>query len=148
MSPKNSLRKLKAQAQWTERPEVLLCPNIPRPMHGVAPRVILGSKWWNQTRQAAYRSTNYHCLACGVPKSRARWKQWLEGHELYKVNHTKGKMIYLETVPLCFSCHNYIHDGRMSGLLEKGQISHGRFTAIIQHGSWKRVKSLMEGLRL
>lgn len=115
-------------------PEILLCPNVPKPMHGVTPREILGIKWWNKTRRAAYKSTAFHCLACGVSRFRAKVHQWLEGHELYGVNYTKGRITYLKTVPLCHFCHNYIHDGRLTALLEKGEIPQRRFIAIIQHG--------------
>lgn len=129
-------RKLKGvkPKQWTLRPEVLLCSNVPRPMHGVAPRVVLGAKWWNETRRDAYKKAAYHCIACGVHKSKARGHQWLEGHELYNVDYSKGLMVYLETVSLCHYCHSYIHDGRMLGLIEKGQYRHDKYKRVMQHG--------------
>lgn len=120
--------------EWKLRPEILLCPNIPQPMHGVAPREILGRQWWDDTRKEAYKSTNYHCIACGVHKTLAKLRQWLEGHELYEINYRKGRMTYLETVPLCHCCHSYIHDGRLQMLLEAGKIHHSKFVTIIQHG--------------
>jgi len=89
------------------RPSLLLCPNIPKPLHGVAPRELLGSKWWNETRQAAYVSTAYHCSACGV------WK----------------------SVPLCHYCHNFIHDGRMRALIQQRKFKFAKYTAVIQHGN-------------
>ncbi len=98
------------QVVWVRRPEVLLCPNTPKPLHGVVPREIYGQSWWNKTREAAYRSTNYHCLACGVHKYQAKHRQWLEGHELYEINYVEGTSTYIETVPLCHFCHNSIHD--------------------------------------
>jgi len=115
-------------------PKLLLCPNIPKPMHGVNPRTVLGSKWWSKERKEAYKRTNYHCEACGVHKMRAKYRQWLEGHELYSINYRLGRMIYIRTTPLCHFCHNYIHDGRLEALLDKGKISHGKFAQIIQHG--------------
>ena len=132
----NALRKagIKKLPKLKLRPRLLLCSNIPQPLHGAAPRVILGSKWWNETRQAAYASTEFRCLACGVPKHLALGHQWLEGHELYKINYQRGTMIYVETVPLCHYCHNYIHDGRMTAMVEKGELSAVRFKTIIQHG--------------
>lgn len=133
MTLADKLRKVKRK-KFKLRPEVLMCPNVPKPMHGVAPRVVLGTKWWNKTRQDAYKSTGYHCLACGVSKYAALFHQWLEGHELYKIDYAKGIMRYLETVPLCNACHNYIHDGRLTALKDKGIITHGRFAAVIQHG--------------
>lgn len=122
------------KALWRRRPEILLCPNIPQPLHGIAPRVILGSKWWDATRKAAYRSTRYHCIACGVHKYRAKYHQWLEGHELYLTDYRKGRLTYLETVPLCHFCHNFIHDGRLMMLLRNGEIHHAKYAAILQHG--------------
>lgn len=128
------VKRKKQKQDWVRRPEVLLCPNVPKPLHGVAPRSVLGNSWWEKTRQAAYKATNYHCLACGIHKSLARGKQWLEGHEVYSINYRKGKMIYLETVALCHYCHNYIHDGRLNSLLDQGKITHQKFAAILQHG--------------
>ena len=119
---------------WKLRPEVLLSPNIPLPLHGMAPRVVMGDTWWNQTRQKAYESTAYHCVACGVWKMEAKGHQWLEGHELYAIDYEKGKMVYLETVPLCHYCHNYIHDGRLLHLLQQGMLPQSKYFAILNHG--------------
>ncbi len=120
--------------KWRRRPRILLCHNIPAPLHGVAPREILGKSWWDKTRREAYKSTDFHCQACGVSKYYARVHKWLEGHELYRINYSRGTMTYIETVPLCHLCHNYIHDGRMLALLEKRQVSQQKYAAVIQHG--------------
>jgi len=128
------LRRARPAKVWKREPEVLLCGNVPKPMHGLAPRVVLGRKWWDQTRQAAYASTNNHCIACGVHKFRAMCRQWMEGHELYAVDYVNGRMKYLRTVPLCHYCHNYIHSGRLEAMLEKGEITHAKYAAIHQHG--------------
>lgn len=127
--------KGKEPAVWTPRPEILLCPPVPKPMHGMAPRVVLGQAWWNRTRQAAYRSTNYHCLACGVFKSDAKSRKWLEGHELYDVDYPRGRMTYVETVPLCHYCHNYVHCGRLEALRDLGKVPIAKYVGIIQHGN-------------
>lgn len=115
-------------------PTILLCPNVPKPMHGVAPRVVLGAVWWNKTRKEAYESTNFFCRACGVHKLQAKYHQWLEGHEFYRINYRKGLMTYVRTDPLCHFCHCYIHSGRLKSLLEKGEIRQAKYAAIIQHG--------------
>lgn len=122
-------------AVWKRRPEILLGANIPKPMHGLAPRVVLGTSWWNKERKKAYASTHYRCLACGVHKFYAQYREWLEGHEVYNIDYAKGRMTYVEAVPLCHFCHNFIHDGRLRALLERGQIPHGKYSAIISHGN-------------
>jgi len=122
------------KTQWTLRPKILLCPRIPDPMHGTAPRVVLGKRWWDKTRKKAYASTNYHCQACGVHKYRAEKHQWLEAHELYDTDYLAGRLTYIEAVPLCHYCHNYIHTGRLTALLEKGEVTQEDFDAVMSHG--------------
>lgn len=124
----------KMQPKWKRRPEILLHPNIPKPLHGLAPRNILGQSWWNKVRKEAYKSTDFHCIACGVHKDAAKSRKWLEGHEVYEINYEAGLARYMETVPLCNWCHSYIHDGRLKALLDANQIDHMRYAAIIQHG--------------
>ena len=119
---------------WKREPRVLLCPNIPKPMHGVAPRVVLGQAWWDNEREQACRSTDNHCIACGVSKLMAQWQRWLEGHELYETNYSAGRMVYLRTVPLCHFCHNFIHSGRLRTLLERGKVTNNKYGAVIKHG--------------
>ena len=121
---------------WTPRPEILLCPNVPKPLHGVAPRVVLGKAWWDAERRKSYESTDFHCAACGVEKYRARWHKWLEGHELYDIDYRHGKMVYAETVPLCHFCHNFIHDGRLKELTRKGEIPKAKSAMILAHGDF------------
>lgn len=116
------------------RPEILLGGNIPPPMHGLAPRVVMGRKWWDKTRKAAAQATRQHCLACGVSKWQAKGRQYLEGHEVFDIDYLLGRMVYVETVPLCHFCHSYIHDGLLRILLATRKISHARYVAIIQHG--------------
>lgn len=116
------------------KPEILLQPNIPKPLHQVNPRSILGSSWWNKTRKAAYASTGFHCLACGVHKDKATYRQWLEGHEVYEIDYSLGRLTYLYTAPLCHFCHNFIHDGRLANLLQQGKIHHHKYAAILKHG--------------
>lgn len=115
-------------------PSILLHPQIPKPMHGMAPRTVLGQAWWNREREAAYQSTNYHCEACGVSKWEAKYKQWLEAHEVYQIDYLKGRMVYERACPLCHFCHSYIHSGRLQWLFETQRINHQKFAAIVQHG--------------
>lgn len=125
---------------WERRPEVLLLPNIPQPLHGINPRTVLGSKWWDVERRTAYASTNYHCEACGISKFDIQGRKILEGHEVYDTNYELGRLVYVRTTPLCPPCHKFIHDGRLTSLLETRQISTQHFASIMKHGH--RVLSL------
>jgi hypothetical protein len=125
---------------WERQPEILLLPNIPKPLHGVNPRTVLGTKWWNQERTTAYASTNYHCEACGISKKDIQGRKVLEGHEVYHTDYEQGRLSYIRTTPLCPMCHKFIHDGRLTMLLESKQISMQHFAAVMKHG--QRVLSL------
>lgn len=116
------------------RPDLLLHPNIPMPLHGRNPRTINGVNWWNRERRKVYKSTEFHCLACGTHKEQARSRQWLEAHELYEIDYEKGIAVFTEVVPLCHYCHSFIHSGRLQTLLEQGKLHHSKFVSIIQHG--------------
>lgn len=117
------------------RPEILLHPNIPKPLHGLAPRTIMGQEWWDVVRQEAYAKAGYCCDACGVPKSEALYHKWLECHELYEIDYPKGRMVFKELVALCHACHNYIHSGRMKILVRKGEMEDEKMEAILKRGN-------------
>lgn len=117
------------------RPIILLHPNIPKPMHGQNPRTVMGKEWWDNSRKNAYKENNFCCFACGVHRSRAKYHNWLEGHESYKINYRTGKMILEEIVALCHSCHNFIHNGRLEHLVKKKQMSYEKYEDIINHGN-------------
>jgi len=115
-------------------PEILCQPQIIKPLHGLNPRTILGTKWWNTHRQEAYESTDYHCLACGVHKKDAPFHKWLEGHEDYDINFEKHKYSLKRIIPLCHACHNYIHAGRLKILMNNGTIGINRYYRILDRG--------------
>lgn len=117
------------------RPEVLLCPNIPKPLHGIAPRTILGQQWWNEQRKAAYALTGDRCIACGIHKKYAKYCHWIEAHEVYDINYKKGLMTFKEVVALCHSCHNFIHDGRMQMMVEQKTMTKKKMNEILRHGN-------------
>ena len=115
------------------RPEILTHPNIPKPLHGLNPRNILGKVWWDNTRFKAQQKYDYKCACCGVPKQEAKKHQWLEGHEYFK-SHDNGIWEVIEIVPLCHYCHNFIHSGRLFSLFEKDVISLKEIKEVLSHG--------------
>jgi hypothetical protein len=116
------------------RPEILLHPNIPKPLHGLNPRTVLGKKWWDIERQKAYEKNNYCCWACGINKQIAKYHRWLEAHEYYEYNYKKGEAKLIEIVALCHSCHNFIHSGKMEIMRDKGEMSEEKYLDIMKHG--------------
>lgn len=114
-------------------PEVLSHPHIPKPLHEVNPRNIMGKEAWDITRQKAYHSTNYHCVACGVHKTKARKHKWLEAHEFYKFDYENGRVEIEKIIPLCHFCHNFIHSGRLSMIMGKDKTK-TEVKNILKHG--------------
>lgn len=115
-------------------PKLLTHPNIPKPLHGLNPRTILGDSWWDTVRRKAYAKYEYRCWACGIHKIDARYFKWLEGHESYTIDYTKGSVKLKEIVALCHSCHNFIHSGRMYNLFISGEFPEIKIKSILLHG--------------
>lgn len=116
------------------RPEILLHPNVPKPLHGLNPRTLLGQEWWDAARQKAYAASNYCCSACGIAKQAAPYHNWLEAHEMYQYDYQKKTATMTEIVALCHACHNFIHSGRMYHELVAGKMPPEKFFAILKHG--------------
>ena len=125
------------------RPELLLHPNIPKPLHGLAPRTLIPSKAWTSIRREAYAKNNYHCWACGVYRAydtdRLRFDdesgETLDCHEFYRIDYKNHIMELVEFVALCKSCHSFVHSGRMNSMYEKGQLDEEDCYIITQHGN-------------
>ncbi len=147
MSLADKLRDYKPTV-WTPRPEVLCCLPLPMPMHGLAPRVVMGEDWWNAVRFAAFRSTRYHCIACGVLRCGTDWCDHLDGHETYDIDYAKGRMVYLETVPLCTRCHRYIHQGYLNVQYQQGVITLDEVKDILAHGNAVLAKAGLKKLEI
>ena len=114
--------------------ELLTHPNIPKPLHGVNPRTLLGQEWWERKRQEAYATYDFHCWACGIHKSHAKYHRWLEAHESYDIDYARGRVELRDIVALCHSCHNFIHSGRMWELYKQKQLTKEKMLNILQHG--------------
>lgn len=115
------------------KPGLLSQPNIPKPLHGLNPRNIMGKEQWDSFRQDVYKSTGYHCAACGVHKSNAQKHQWLEAHEDFEIDYKNKTMNLRRIVPLCHYCHQFIHSGFLYVNLQKtGDSDH--VINVLKHG--------------
>jgi DNA adenine methylase len=122
------------QKRVKSRPSILLCRNIPRPMHGVAPREVLGAKWWKETKEEAKKRCGGRCEACGVHKDVAKARKWLEGHEIYEIDYERGRMKYVETVMLCHYCHCFIHIRLLGTMIANGKSPRRKMDEVVEHG--------------
>jgi len=103
------------------RPEILCHPNIPKPLHGIAPRVIFGQGWWDVERKKCYEKAGQKCEACGTARADAWPNRWLEAHEEYEMDY--GIFRFVGVVCLCPACHRFIHSGLRSVLVEARRMS-------------------------
>ena len=115
-------------------PEILSSPNIPKPLHGLNPRGIMGRDACDAVRKDVYASTDFHCAACGVHKSKAQKHRWLEAHETYEIDYPKGIATLTEIVPLCHYCHNFIHSGRLRMMARAREVTANDVREIMRHG--------------
>ena len=127
-------QKVEAEMRPFPDPSILLHPQIPKPLHLLNPRTILGKVWWNDVRRRAYWLHEFHCHACGIDGFKAGHQKGLEAHEMYDIDYTTGRVEFVEVVALCYLCHNYIHKGRLEMILEKGEIPMRLYDTILRHG--------------
>lgn len=125
------------------KPEILCHPHIPKPLHGLSPRTIMGQEWWDKERQRVYASIDYHCVACGVAKKEAKRHRWLEAHEYWKIDYTTGICEILSIEPLCHYCHNFIHSGRLLKIMGNEKFEN-EVIDILEHGLQILSKSHLE----
>lgn len=109
------------------RPELLIHPTLPEPLHGINPRTLMGQKKWDEERRNCYAINNYHCFACGVfapydtEKKKFIFKdRQLHAHEAYHYDYKKCEVRLNEVVALCPTCHNAIHIQRSQAMFDKG----------------------------
>lgn len=133
-----ALLKLELTKHITKKPKnkpwLLSQSNIPKPLHGVNPRTIMGKDEWDKFRRKVYASTGYHCAACGVHQIDAMFHKWLEAHEDYEIDHRRGRMTVRSVEPLCHACHSFIHSGFLFVQLKKEMKSRDDVKSILKHG--------------
>jgi len=117
------------------RPEILRQSQLPKMLHTLNPRTILGQTWWNKTRQEAYATNGQCCWACGAYRGVMKGgRQQLEAHESYAIDYQAGQAALLEVQAICPTCHGFIHMGRTWSLWRKEEISTDRYVEIAYHG--------------
>lgn len=110
----------------------LLCvPNIPKPLHQLAPRLIEGKDTWDTMRKTCYREAHFSCQACGKYLGPTK----CQAHEVYSIDYERQFSKFERCVCLCPSCHMvFIHSGRAITMYKKGEFSMGRLVVAIRKG--------------
>lgn len=126
MSSRKSLLKefdVKLVTEWKPpdgddlRPLIAM-PNIPKPLHGVNPRTLLGKSNWDKMRKLAYAEADDTCEICGYKPDNLRQRH---GHEVYEIDYKKGIAKFVRVFCVCSLDHlGCIHTGRAITLYKQG----------------------------
>ncbi len=120
------------------KPYALSMPNVPKPLHGVAPRTFMTASGWNSVKKntqdrAKGMSDIMHCEACGRVVTHVKG-DYLHAHELYAVDYNACTATFLEFVGLCQDCHNFIHSGRLAAIFDRGEVSREYVIGCLEKG--------------
>lgn len=96
--------KLEVITKWTT-PEgggaPLLCqPNIPHPLHKLAPRNLMRASEWTAMRTACYEACERKCEVCGADCPPGA----MDAHELYDFDYDSKTSTFIRLVGLCKTC--------------------------------------------
>lgn len=96
---------------------ILTMPNCPLPLHGLAPRTIMGRTEWDKYRKRCYERAKYTCQASGMYLGKGK----IDAHELYTVDWANQTATFERAVGLNHHLHTiFIHSGRAITIFERG----------------------------
>lgn len=112
--------EVKKVSKW-ECPEdtgvpLITMPNVPRPLHGLPPRKIMGESTWNHVRKRCYYEAGYKCEICGIDPPKGQ----LHAHELYSYDWKEGTGTFNRCIAICKQDHDFIHSGRLITMYKNG----------------------------
>lgn len=134
---------------------ILTQPNLPRPLHSMAPRTVLDRSTWEHMRKACYAEADYTCEVCGY-KPTYENGDYCHAHELYTIDYAKQESTFVRCVCLCKRTHLMcIHTGRALTLYKQGnplytaeKLLEGAEHAFIIINRWNREHPDAEPLRV
>lgn len=97
---------------------LITMPNVPKPLHGLPPRVIMGKTTWDHVRKRCYFEAGYRCEICGCEPPKGQ----LHAHELYSYDYKAGTGKFERCIAICKQDHDFIHSGRLITLYKQGNI--------------------------
>lgn len=109
---------------WTAPKEdgapIIAMPNVPAPLHRVAPRTVLGDSTWTHMRKYCYYNADYKSQISGIDLDGSTNDLKCNAHELYSYDYIHGKAYFERAVCISPIEHNFIHSGRMLTMYKKG----------------------------
>ena len=97
---------------------LITMPNVPRPLHGLPPRKLMGDTTWNRVRKRCYYDAGYKCEICGEEPPKGQ----LHAHELYTYDFAEGTGTFERCIAVCKKCHDFIHSGRLVTMFKNGNM--------------------------
>lgn len=97
---------------------LITMPNIPRALHGLPPRKIMGQAAWDKVRKKCYYDAHYKCEICGADFAEIRPRY--AAHELYSYDYKEGTGTFERCIAICAVCHDAIHSGRLITMFKNG----------------------------
>ncbi len=97
---------------------LITMPNVPRPLHGLPPRKLMGDSTWNHVRKRCYFEAGYKCEICGCEPPKGQ----LHAHELYTYDFIDGTGTFERCIAICKKDHDFIHSGRLITMYKNGNI--------------------------
>jgi len=113
-------------------PEILL-QELPKPLHGITPRFIMGGKMWNKKKNAAALKNNYCCWVCGVNVNDTEPKR-LEGAPVFFVVEETKRVIFRDVAALCKKCNSFLNLSILWKMEKRGLCKKELIEQIILHG--------------
>lgn len=103
--------------KWEPREDngtpLLVMPNVPLPLHLLAPRTIMGSYEWGKIRKQCYEDAGDICEICGIKLgSKLGEPNMHQAHELYTYDYKTYTAEFIRPIVICPRCHNFTHSGR------------------------------------
>ena len=127
-------RKLKWVCPEEGGAPLLTMPNIPKPLHGVNPRTIMGDVAWTKVRKRAYYNAGYKSEISGTVSAEPGA---LHAHEVYDINYVTGVCTFKRVCAITPLEHVYfIHSGRAITMWKNHNplYSTDRLLAGVEHG--------------
>lgn len=101
---------------------LITMPNVPKPLHGLPPRVIMGKSTWDHVRKKCYYDAGYKCEICGDEPPKGQ----LHAHELYSYDYKNGTGKFERCIAICKKDHDFIHSGRLITMLKNKNVLYPR----------------------